>query len=309
MKRFAIALSLILLAGAGCGMQGPDTVRQEPDAPYDGSGTGSGAAGGTSLAGERTVAGMWELRTFTAKGKAAQDVTKEGATLDLTAAGRLSGQVCNVMNGSYAFQDGVLKATDVISTKRFCAGISGEMETAFLQGVQAGLTAGGEGDTLTLRTSDGAEFSFSRKPGTGAFIDAEPGTGSPSMTDTSPSGDRGTGTPSMVDTRPSGDRWGLDVGEPNPATKDRAVSGTVTAVDLSKIPVDGPAMITVKTATGSVEIHAPSFGMNLCAAGKDIADPYKLKVGDAVEANGAVSEEDVIVPCTSASHYLRVTKK
>jgi heat shock protein HslJ len=288
MKQLTIALSILILIGAGCSAQKPNGVGQKIEAPYDDSGTDS-RTGGSILSGERFIIGSWELKSFRPAGKGPQDVTKEGATLDINADGRISGQICNVLNGSYTLNANTLKATDVISTQRFCAGISSEMEMVLLEGLNAGMVAESEGNTFTLRTSTGAEFSYSRKPSIDTPINAEG---------------------SSSGTRPADGGRGIAVGEPYPTnTNDSSVNGTIISIDLTKIPVDGPTMIKIRTAKGAAEIHLPSFGMNLCAASKNIADPYKLKVGDVVEANGAVSEEGIIVPCQSEAHYLRVTKK
>ena len=50
----------------------------------------------------------------------------------------------------------------------------------------------------------------------------------------------------------------------------------------------------------------PSFGLPLCEAFTNIADVYQIKSGDRIEVNGSADENDRVVPCESADHYLRV---
>lgn len=89
---------------------------------------------------------------------------------------------------------------------------------------------------------------------------------------------------------------------------ERASSGTITSINLDSVAADGPAVIVIKTPTGTDTINVPSFGLNLCAASKNIADVYTLKVGDKVEVNGKIGAEGELVPCASTAHYLRVAK-
>lgn len=85
-----------------------------------------------------------------------------------------------------------------------------------------------------------------------------------------------------------------------------SIQGSVTAVNLEQMMVDGPAVITIELADASTqEIRVPSMGINLCAS-KDIADVYQIKVGDKVEVKGSEGEEGSIIPCESADHFLRV---
>jgi hypothetical protein len=95
--------------------------------------------------------------------------------------------------------------------------------------------------------------------------------------------------------------------EEDVAVESRTTSGAVTEVSLDGMAADGPGIIKIRTAAGAEDvINVPSFGLALCAAKDNIADVYSIEVGDEVEVRGAVIEEGVIVPCTSADHYLRV---
>lgn len=85
------------------------------------------------------------------------------------------------------------------------------------------------------------------------------------------------------------------------------ISGTIQSIDTSGVALDGPAIVTIKTADNTTqEIHVPSMGIRLCAAYENIADVYSLKEGDKIEVRGILSE-DAIVPCQSAEDYLKVT--
>ncbi len=110
------------------------------------------------------------------------------------------------------------------------------------------------------------------------------------------------------------DRRGIAVGEPNPNAPapgpTRSVEGEVVRVDLERIALDGPAVVTIVLSDGAkADIHVPSFGLGLCEARASIADVYALKAGDRIEARGEASEDGSIVPCQSEDHYLRVTSK
>lgn len=113
--------------------------------------------------------------------------------------------------------------------------------------------------------------------------------------------------PSSDEARVRGD---AEVGGSVDASYDRAASGTVTSVNLDAIALDGPAVVRILTEAGTEEeIQVPSFGINLCAASKSIADVYAMRTGDRVEVNGAVSADGAIVPCESEAHYLRVVSE
>jgi hypothetical protein len=87
--------------------------------------------------------------------------------------------------------------------------------------------------------------------------------------------------------------------------------GAVQAVDLEKVAFDGPMVITIRLENGTSQtIAVPSMGLPLCAAyqNNNIADVYKLEVGQEVEVRGVTAEDGSIVPCESADHYLRVAQ-
>jgi hypothetical protein len=83
--------------------------------------------------------------------------------------------------------------------------------------------------------------------------------------------------------------------------------GTVTAVDLSGIAADGPALITIETDASSVFVVAvPSMGLPLCAAKEAVADAGAIAVGDSVSVRGMTDAVGNIVPCESTLHFLKV---
>jgi hypothetical protein len=90
-------------------------------------------------------------------------------------------------------------------------------------------------------------------------------------------------------------------------SEDREVKGTVTNVDASSVPVDGPTYITVKADDGSETVVAvPSMGRNLCAAQANLTLTETLKVGDRVEVRGSAGADDMVIPCESEDHYIRL---
>jgi hypothetical protein len=87
-----------------------------------------------------------------------------------------------------------------------------------------------------------------------------------------------------------------------------SVSGTITLIDMSAAMYDGPYQITILPEAGKpVTIDVPSMGLPLCPAytAKNMIDVSNLSVGERIEARGTVSAEKRLVPCESATHYLR----
>jgi hypothetical protein len=85
------------------------------------------------------------------------------------------------------------------------------------------------------------------------------------------------------------------------------VRGTVVSVNTDQVPVDGPALVNLRLEDGTQAVVAiRSMGINLCPAQANIADVYKIKAGDRVEARGQIGVEGMILPCESPAHYLRV---
>ncbi len=88
------------------------------------------------------------------------------------------------------------------------------------------------------------------------------------------------------------------------------ISGSVVALDLEQAMVDGPYVVTVRDSDGSErDVKVPSMGIMLCAAREGIMSPSELKVGDRVEARGALTAEGDLVPCESPDHYLRLVSE
>ncbi len=88
----------------------------------------------------------------------------------------------------------------------------------------------------------------------------------------------------------------------------KTLEGAVTAVDLSGMAADGPAIIIIEAETaGTQTIAVPSMGLPLCPARDSIADVSEIAVGDRVSVRGTMNTEREIVPCESADDYLEVT--
>lgn len=86
-------------------------------------------------------------------------------------------------------------------------------------------------------------------------------------------------------------------------------TGTVTAVDLSQMALDGPAVVTFEAEDGTYTIAIPSMGINLCAARESIDDVSEVAVGDTVAVKGQRDSEGHIVPCENEVHFFNVTKQ
>lgn len=83
--------------------------------------------------------------------------------------------------------------------------------------------------------------------------------------------------------------------------------GEVVGVNAEQAKFDGPFLFVLREAGGNeVTISVPSRGRGMCAAGANIAEPSGIQKGMMIEVSGALTFEGDIVPCDSASHYLRV---
>ncbi len=89
-----------------------------------------------------------------------------------------------------------------------------------------------------------------------------------------------------------------------PVGPDVTVSGTVEEVDREPMAVDSDAVITLRTAEGTVGVLIPAR-TNLCEAeGLDLL--AGLVAGASVEARGRSLPNNSIRPCASDEHFLRV---
>ncbi len=82
--------------------------------------------------------------------------------------------------------------------------------------------------------------------------------------------------------------------------------GEVVSVDTTSVASDGPVLVTISSNGNQQVIAVPSFGINLCAASKNIADAFNIRQGETVSVRGTVNEQGQIVPCADESDYLRV---
>lgn len=97
--------------------------------------------------------------------------------------------------------------------------------------------------------------------------------------------------------------------EVTPEITNVVTEGVVTEVNTDQIAFDGPALITFTEVDGTARtIAVPSMGINLCAAAAAIADVSLITLGDTVRVSGTLGENNHIVPCESADHYLTVER-
>ncbi len=106
--------------------------------------------------------------------------------------------------------------------------------------------------------------------------------------------------------------------EPLPQTSDepdgaddtqvhQTVYGQVRDVDLSQMALDGPARLTLTDEAGHTQVIAiPSMGIRLCAAYERMASVADIAAGDRVSVRGLLTQDNELVPCESADHYLTV---
>ena len=74
-----------------------------------------------SMSAQTLPEGKWRLVSYNFMDKVAYPIDKMGITLNIHPDGKLGGKSgCNVYGGSYAFEKGKLKITDIISTMMAC---------------------------------------------------------------------------------------------------------------------------------------------------------------------------------------------
>ncbi|MCK9360747.1 META domain-containing protein [Patescibacteria group bacterium] len=135
-KRSLIALSALALLGAGCWFGPAKTEPEwvEPEKP-------EGVAG--------QIMGNWKITSLKVPGESLKNVSD--LTLLVGFAGQnMNAKVCNSMSGTYTVNGIVLKAPSITSTKMFCAGDAGKVETAFTSGLATGFEVTAAENTITL---------------------------------------------------------------------------------------------------------------------------------------------------------------
>jgi hypothetical protein len=97
---------------------------------------------------------------------------------------------------------------------------------------------------------------------------------------------------------------------PTAEVSNLAFKGEVIGVNAEQAKFDGPYLFAIREASGNeIVVSVSPRGGRLCAAGANIAEPSGIQKGMVVEVSGALTFEGNIVPCESASHYLRVVNK
>lgn len=144
MKKLFVSLSMIALMGAGCMTSAPEkpatpptTNAPAPEAP----------SGKMTMAGFMT--GSWKIKSMQQPGGVVQDVSKLDLTLNFDGS-KMTGKVCNSMNGSYTVSDNLVKFGPVMSTKMFCDGLPGQVESALETGFSNNITISKQDDNLVM---------------------------------------------------------------------------------------------------------------------------------------------------------------
>ena len=120
---------------------------------------------------EQLAAGSWKLVTYT-KGDTDSSLKDQNWSFTFKN-GKMAGTLCNSMSGSFTLADEVMKFGPVMSTKKFCTGLPGEAEQAFIKGGNTGFRVlmDWDGKQLLLTNESAREqFAFTMASG-------EPATG------------------------------------------------------------------------------------------------------------------------------------
>lgn len=124
MKKLLLAISMFSVLGAGCASTPP--AEQNPP-----------VAEKMSMA--QFMNGSWKIKSMQKAGGSPEDVSMFDLTLSFDGE-TMSGKVCNNMNGTYTIEDNLVKFGPVMSTKMFCEGMQGEVETALSSGFTSNYT-------------------------------------------------------------------------------------------------------------------------------------------------------------------------
>jgi len=154
MKKILASLSMIALLGAGCASSSPSPQAPTP-APQ-------APTGKMSMA--QFMTGSWKIKSMQMVGGNIQDVSSLGLTLNFDGT-KMTGKVCNNMSGSYTVEDNLVKFGPVISTKMFCEGLPGQVESAVTTGFNNNLTISKQGENLVM--IGGAVLVLERQGSTG----------------------------------------------------------------------------------------------------------------------------------------------
>lgn len=108
--------------------------------------------------------GKWEMVSYNFQQKIAYPLDDKTVTLNIAADGKIGGSSgCNTYGGSYAFEDGKLKISDIFSTMMACDEMTMSFERTFHDTLMAASEFKLEGDLLTI--TDAKTKSFIRFKG------------------------------------------------------------------------------------------------------------------------------------------------
>jgi len=124
MKKLVLAFAMMSMLGAGCAST-PTTENAPP------------AAEKMSMA--QFMNGSWKIKSMQKAGGSPEDVSMFDLTLSFDGE-KMSGKVCNNLSGTYTVEDNLVKFGPVMSTKMFCEGLQGEVETALNAGFTSNYT-------------------------------------------------------------------------------------------------------------------------------------------------------------------------
>lgn len=140
MKKLLVSISMIALLGAGCSGSAPSASAPEAQAP----------APAQKMSTAQFLTGSWKIKSMQRVGGGAEDVASLGLALSFDGE-RMTGKVCNNMSGSYTVEDNLVKFGPVASTKMFCQGLPGEVETALSSGFASNYTIIKQGEDLVMQ--------------------------------------------------------------------------------------------------------------------------------------------------------------
>jgi heat shock protein HslJ len=141
MKKLFAIVSMVAVMGAGCAASSPAS----PSLPTD----NGNLKPAPKMSMAQFMTGSWKFKSMQMVGGQAQDVSSLNLTVNFDGE-KMSGKVCNSMNGPYTVEDNLVKFGAIAQTKMFCEGLPGEVEAAFSSGFKNNYTISKQGDNLVM---------------------------------------------------------------------------------------------------------------------------------------------------------------
>ncbi len=157
--------SVIAIMGAGCSTQTIKPIIPVPVAPAPVA-VGEVLAPDAKQSMAQFMKDSWKIMKIQKIGGESQDLSALNLTLDFDGK-TMTGKVCNNLNGTYTVADNMVTFGPVVSTKMFCEGLPGEVESALSAGFEKGYRVTKQGEGMIVQGA--ATFELQRADNGGDY--------------------------------------------------------------------------------------------------------------------------------------------